>query len=78
MPHPAYNPYHKFWNVHGGKRCDICFGLEDDQFHATNAQSTTASPTYPVEGATSKEPDAEQSPESVPPPWMQKSVPGGD
>jgi hypothetical protein len=78
MPHPAYSPYHKFVNTHGGKRCDICFGLEDDQFHATNAQSKTTSPSHPVQGATSGEGTSEQSPEGILAPWMQKSVPGGD
>ena len=78
MPHPAYNPYHKFVNARGEKRCDICFGLEDDQFHATNAQSTTTVAPMPIQGATAQGQEAKTDPESVPPPWMQKSVPGSD
>jgi hypothetical protein len=49
MPHPAYNLYHPFEGT--GKRCDRCFGLREDQYHGTNAQSTTTSPAHPVQNS---------------------------
>jgi hypothetical protein len=66
VPHPAYDPYHKFVNTHGSKRCDVCDGLEDDQYHATNAQSTTTTPAHPIQGATLEKPTSSADTADVP------------
>jgi hypothetical protein len=75
VPHPAYDPYHKFVNTHGSKRCDVCDGLEDDQYHATNAQSTTTSPGYPLQGAIACEQDPPDIATGAPAPKMRTRVP---
>lgn len=76
MAHPAYNPYHEFVNECGGQRCDICFGLKDDQYHATNAQSAATAASYPVQSPDTQGQAPEADPEIPPAAFLPKGVPG--
>jgi len=78
MGHPAYNPYHEFVNIHGGKRCDVCFGLREDQYHATNAQAGQTVPAHPLQGPVAGGQAPEADPEIPPAAFLPKGVPGSD
>ena len=75
MPHPVYNLYHPFVNTHGGKRCDVCFGLREDQYHVTQARSEITVPAYPLQGPVAKGQATAADPTQLPAPQMQTRVP---